>query len=87
MKQVKKILSCVVFFMMVLLFSMNVLAANWTVCGDADIKNGECILTQKYKTKMCGRIIKDIPIDTRSDFSISFEYWVGDYSNQKREGF
>ena len=88
MKSVKKAVSFAAFFMMFFLFAMNVSAASgWSTGGDTKTENGVYILTEKYHTSSVGTVIKNIPIDTRNGFTISFDYWVGDWSNQRREGF
>lgn len=88
MKTTKNIISFTTFFIIVFLFTMNVSAASgWSTGGYTKTGNGVYVLTEKYHTSQVGTVIKDVPVDTRSGFSISFDYWVGDVSNQPREGF
>lgn len=88
MRKLKKLLLGGGWFLaMALLFSLNVCASSWIVGGEADLENNVCILTEKYNTKQVGRITRKVPIDARKSFTLSFDYWMGDYSNDPREGF
>ncbi|MDO5346501.1 MAG: InlB B-repeat-containing protein [Lachnospiraceae bacterium] len=60
-------------------------AENWERLGDA-VSAGSSIYLTRYGTCSAGGVRKNIPIDTRKGFTLSFEYRVGDSVNQPRNG-
>lgn len=70
----------------VMIFSVHGLAASWVTSGTAVYSNGVCTLTES-EYKAAGMLAYSAPLDTRNGFTISFDYWVGDYKDGPRDGF
>lgn len=83
MRLLKKSLGILAFVLTMSVFCMPVLAStDWELHGDAYIENNECILVPSSRSDE-GGLFKNIPIDTREGFSISFEHFSGDFSDRK----
>lgn len=75
------------FFLAVILWILSIpaKAATWERLGDAT-SSGGAIFLNEYRTRSSGGIRKNIPIDTRKGFTLSFDYRIGDAVNQPRNG-
>lgn len=69
-----------------MLFPVHVLAASWTTSGTAVYSNGICTLTES-ESDVSGGLQYSVPLDTRGGFTLSFDYWMGDYKYKPCKGF
>ena len=60
-------------------------AETWENLGDAVSSEGGISLT-RHCTRSVGGVRKNIPVDTRKGFTLSFDYRIGDSVNQPRNG-
>lgn len=58
----------------------------WRIEGDASVSGSTCTLTDAEASSF-GALFYNAPLDTRSGFNLSFQYWVGDRTDNAREGF
>lgn len=89
-KQLKKLICSGLFcFLFVMVFQMHVLADSWKT--DSCTASGNVITLTESKTSRVGGYLRTAAIDTRSGFTLSFDYCVsegvGAYTSGPREGF
>lgn len=75
-------LGCFIFMLVIFLCPISALAAEgWSVLGDAAKEDEKIILQQEHYTnyykKDMGVYAKNVPVDTKKGFKISFDYWNG----------
>ncbi|MCD7765515.1 MAG: InlB B-repeat-containing protein, partial [Lachnospiraceae bacterium] len=87
MNRMKKWMTGVLLFLLLCVIGvLPASAASFTTAGDATYSNGVYTLTEASSCK-AGGMFYSAELDTRKDFEISFEYYVGDALFKSREGF